>query len=156
MVASDKGHRILVRSGRSDRSGVEYDCDRRLGRYEIARGTISEDRQFECTDAVRATRRNRVRESDWNGTHRETPSANGRLYFGGNGEARSDVMDFAKRGAAMRNRNSECAASETNGTGKLVMEREKDSDSRRRSIEAADFDAVFCVAQGCGAFFGGI
>jgi len=36
--------------------------------------------------------------------------------------------------------------------GKLAMERKENPHPRRRAIEATDFYAVLCAAQGCGSF----
>src|SRR5258708_4978982 len=151
MAAGDERHGIFVCARRGDRSPMEHDCDRRLGRYEIARGKISADWKFQCADAVRIARGDRVCESNWNGAHREAPPADGGLRIGGNGETRSDFVDIAECRFALRNYDRECSASETDGTGKLAVEREEDSHSRWRAIETANFDAVLYPAQGCGS-----
>ena len=57
-------------------------------------------------------------------------------------------MDFAERGTALRHCDGKRAAVESDGFGELAVEGEKGADPRRRSIETADFDAVFCSAQG--------
>jgi len=65
-------------------------------------------------------------------------------------------MDFAERGIALRYCDGKCASVEPDGFGELAVEGEKSAGSRGRAIQAADLNALFCAAQGCGQISCGV
>src|SRR5882724_2397311 len=148
MAASDEGQRIFVCAGRSDRPIVEYDCYRGLGRSKTSRGAVPADRQLQRSSAARIARVNFVGESDWDGANRTPAPADGGLYFEADDGSRSAVVDFAGCGAALRYCDGQRAADRANAAGKVDVERQEDSYSRRRAFEVAALDAVLFGAQG--------
>src|SRR5712671_6424998 len=92
----------------------------------------------------------------WDGPHREAASPVCGLYFGRNGEAWSGVVDFARRGVTMRDRDGECTGAEADGPGELAVADEEDSHSRRRPVKAKAFDSLLSTAERHRPFPGGL
>src|SRR4029077_15943128 len=90
------------------------------------------------------------------GTHREAAPQGGRLYSRRNGQARGGVVDFAGRGATLRDCDGERAGAKEDGPGELAVANQEDSHSRGRPLEAAPFNSLLSAAQGCGSLFGGV
>ena len=66
-LQATKGTGFLYVRDEVHRSGVEHDCDGRMGRSETAGGAIPADRKFERADALRFARGGAACEFDWDG-----------------------------------------------------------------------------------------
>src|SRR5580704_10080410 len=127
-----------------------------MGRSEATRVALPADREFECADYLWAARGGGAGELDRDGAHRAAAPNDGGLYFEGDGEARSGIVDVAGAGDALRDCDGECGARNYAGAGKLDVERKENSHSRRGAVEDTAVDAVLFAAEGCGPIFGGV
>ena len=127
-----------------------------MGRPETARAAISADWQLERADYLRTASGRGAGEFDWDRTDRAAASDDGGLYFAGDGEAGSGVVDVAGPGAAVRDCVGERAADTDCRAGDVDVEGKEDPHSGWGAVKDTALCTVLFAAEGCGPVLGGV
>src|SRR5215472_6006414 len=156
MAASAEGNRFSLCARRSHRPFVEHHCYGRVGRAQAAGRAFPTHWQRERAGALGIARVVAICESDWHGAHRKAAPAIYGFHNKRNDAAQAGIVDFARSGAALRNRVGQFGADSNLRAGKLDVEGEEDSHSRRRAFEDPAFDAILPAAQRYGPVSRGV